>query len=69
MAETGKSNPTAKGDRVAKVIARSGLCSRRDAEAWIADGRVKLNGKLLTTPAVTVTDKDKIEVDGAHAGG
>jgi 23S rRNA pseudouridine2605 synthase len=65
MAETGKPNPTSKGDRVAKVIARSGLCSRRDAEAWIADGRVKLNGKLLTTPAVTVTEKDRIEVDGA----
>ncbi len=64
MAETGKNSDTAKGDRVAKVIARSGLCSRRDAEAWIADGRVKLNGKLLTTPAVTVTEKDKIEVDG-----
>jgi 23S rRNA pseudouridine2605 synthase len=54
----------AKGDRIAKVIARSGLCSRRDAESWIADGRVKLNGKLLGTPAITVTDKDRIEVDG-----
>lgn len=53
------------GERIAKVIARSGLCSRRDAEAWIAEGRVRLNGKLLKTPAVVVGDKDFIEVDGA----
>ena len=32
------------GDRLAKVIARSGLCSRRDAELWIKDGRVAVNG-------------------------
>ncbi len=56
---------TIKPERIAKVIARSGLCSRRDAEGWIADGRVKLNGKLLDTPATTVTPKDTIEVDGA----
>lgn len=53
-----------KGDRIAKVLARAGLCSRRDAERWIADGRVKLNGKVLDTPAVTVTEKDMILVDG-----
>lgn len=51
-------------DRIAKVIARAGLCSRREAEAWIADGRVKLNGRLLDTPAVTVKTGDKVEVDG-----
>lgn len=65
MANQDQSDDKPKGERIAKVIARSGLCSRRDAERWIADGRVKLNGKLLTTPAVTVTGKDKIEVDGA----
>ncbi len=54
-----------KPERIAKVIARAGLCSRRDAETWIAAGRVSLNGKVLTTPAQTVTTKDKIEVDGA----
>lgn len=54
----------AKGERIAKVMARAGLCSRRDAEAWIAAGRVQLNGKPLETPAVTVTDRDKIVVDG-----
>ncbi|MFK7791815.1 MAG: pseudouridine synthase [Devosiaceae bacterium] len=59
------SDIAAKPERIAKVIARSGLCSRRDAEGWIAQGRVKLNGKLLETPAQTVTSKDSIEVDGA----
>ena len=56
---------TVSGDRIAKVMARSGLCSRREAEAWIAAGRVVLNGKTLTTPAVTVGPSDRIEVDGA----
>ncbi len=51
-------------DRLAKVIARAGLCSRRDAEGWIADGRVAVNGKKVVTPAFNVTSKDKIEVDG-----
>lgn len=51
-------------ERIAKRMARAGLCSRRVAETWIADGRVVLNGKVLDTPAITVGDKDKIEVDG-----
>ncbi|WP_346432319.1 pseudouridine synthase [Breoghania sp. L-A4] len=45
-------------------MARAGLCSRRDAEAWIAAGRVELNGQKLETPAVTVTERDKVVVDG-----
>jgi 23S rRNA pseudouridine2605 synthase len=52
------------GDRLAKVIARSGLCSRRDAEDWIKGGRVSVNGTLIRTPAFNVTDKDRIKVDG-----
>ncbi|MGV3490773.1 MAG: pseudouridine synthase [Devosia sp.] len=52
------------GDRLAKVIARAGLCSRRDAELWIKEGRVAVNGKIIRTPAFNVTDKDKIKVDG-----
>lgn len=52
------------GDRLAKVIARAGLCSRRDAEDWIRDGRVAVNGKTIRTPAFNVTDKDTIKVDG-----
>ena len=53
------------GDRLAKVIARSGLCSRRDAEVWITEGRVTVNGKKVLTPAFNVTDRDKVMVDGA----
>ena len=42
-------------ERIAKVIARAGIASRRDAEAMIAEGRVTLNGEVLTSPAVNVT--------------
>ena len=52
-----------KAERIAKVIARAGLCSRRDAEKWIADGRVKVDGETLSTPALTVTDLNTVEVD------
>jgi 23S rRNA pseudouridine2605 synthase len=54
-----------KGERIAKVIARAGLCSRRDAEAWILEGRVKVDGKVLETPAFCVTPQNRIVVDGA----
>ena len=50
--------------RIAKVLARAGLCSRRDAERWIADGRVAVDGTVLTSPAVTVTEASEIRVDG-----
>ncbi len=52
-----------KPERIAKRIARAGLCSRREAESWILEGRVSLNGVKLTTPAQTVTLSDRIEVD------
>jgi 23S rRNA pseudouridine2605 synthase len=52
------------GERVAKVMARAGLCSRRDAESWIAQGRVAVNGQVLTSAARNVTDQDKVTVDG-----
>ena len=55
---------TLDGDRLAKVIARAGLCSRRDAEGWIKDGRVSVNGTVIRTPAFNVSDKDDIKVDG-----
>ena len=51
-------------ERVAKKMARAGLCSRREAERWIEEGRVSVDGEVLTTPAVTVTAASKIEVDG-----
>ena len=53
-----------KAERIAKVMARAGVCSRREAERYIADGRVSVNGQVLETPAFTVTQSDKIYVDG-----
>jgi 23S rRNA pseudouridine2605 synthase len=52
-------------ERIAKLLARAGLCSRRDAERWIAAGRVSVDGRVLTTPAVTVTAANEVRVDGA----
>ncbi|MCP4074193.1 MAG: rRNA pseudouridine synthase [Hyphomicrobiales bacterium] len=53
-----------KPERIAKRMARAGLCSRREAEAWINAGRVSVNGKLLDSPATTITLADRVEVDG-----
>jgi 23S rRNA pseudouridine2605 synthase len=52
------------GQRIAKAMARAGLCSRRDAEGWIAEGRVSVNGKVLDSPAFNVSDSDDVRVDG-----
>ena len=52
------------GERIAKVMARAGLCSRRDAEIWIGEGRVAVNGTVLTSAALNVTADDKVTVDG-----
>jgi 23S rRNA pseudouridine2605 synthase len=54
----------AESERIAKRLARAGLCSRREAETWISAGRVAVNGVVLETPAFTVTASDRIEVDG-----
>jgi len=54
---------TPKGDRIAKVLARAGVASRREAERMIEAGRVSVNGKALTSPALNVTSKDKIAID------
>lgn len=64
MSKTDTSNDENKGERIAKVIARAGLCSRREAERWIEAGRVAIDGKRLKTPAVTVTDANIVTVDG-----
>jgi 23S rRNA pseudouridine2605 synthase len=50
--------------RIAKAIAAAGLCSRRDAERWIAAGRVAVNGRVLTSPALNVGPADTVVVDG-----
>jgi 23S rRNA pseudouridine2605 synthase len=52
------------GDRIAKVIARAGLASRREAEEWIAAGRVAVNGAVIHSPALNVTASDRVSVDG-----
>ena len=50
--------------RIAKAVARAGLCSRRDAERWIEAGRVSVNGEMLKSPARDVSPADRILVDG-----
>lgn len=52
------------GERIAKRIARAGLCSRREAETWVLAGRVTVDGKKLASPAFTVGPQSKILVDG-----
>jgi 23S rRNA pseudouridine2605 synthase len=52
------------GERIAKVLARAGLCSRRDAERWIAAGRVTVDGKVLASPAFNVPPGSTVLVDG-----
>ena len=51
-------------ERIAKRLARAGVASRRDAESLVADGRVAVNGKVLTSPAFNVTAADRITIDG-----
>jgi len=63
----GKSGPqqvAKSGERIAKVMARAGLCSRREAEAWITAGRVAVNGKPIASPALDVSAHDHVTVDG-----
>lgn len=59
-----ESTPTKTGARIAKVIARAGLCSRRDAEKLIEAGKVSVDGRIIRSPALDVTDDQTILVDG-----
>ena len=52
------------GERIAKRLARAGIASRREAERLIAEGRVSVDGKVLTSAALNVTEKSKITVNG-----
>ena len=54
--------------RIAKVIARTGLASRRDVERMIKASRVSVNGTIISSPALNVTAKDRIKVDGREIG-
>ncbi len=56
------------GDRIAKVLARAGIASRREAERMIGAGRISVNGRRIDSPALNVTDTDKIRVDGKPLG-
>lgn len=58
------SRPVMEPMRIAKAMARAGLCSRREAERWIIDGRVAINGEVLKTPAYEVKPSDRVLVDG-----
>lgn len=64
-AETSDALAGERPERVAKVLARAGMCSRREAERWIAQGRVAVDGAVLTSPALAVTAANEIRVDGA----
>jgi len=61
-------DPAPSGDRIAKVLARAGVASRRSAEVMIAEGRVSVNGKRIDSPALNVGPKDKVSVDGKPIG-
>lgn len=57
-------DPTQKGERIAKIIARAGVCSRREAEALIAAGRVELDGETVRQPGTTVRPGQRVSIDG-----
>ncbi|WP_338828899.1 pseudouridine synthase [Bradyrhizobium sp. 27S5] len=56
--------PKKSGERIAKVLARAGLASRRDAEEIVTQGRVTVNGRVINSPALDITDNDVVAVDG-----
>ncbi len=63
-----KATDTPEGERIAKVLSRAGIASRREAERLIELGEVKVNGKVITSPALNVTAKDRITVRGQPVG-
>ncbi|WP_372891063.1 pseudouridine synthase [Rhodosalinus sp.] len=65
---SGKSPTSPEGERIAKVLARAGVASRREAERLITEGRVSVNGKRIERAALNVTDRDRITVDGREIG-
>ncbi len=60
---------TVQTERIAKFLSRAGVASRRDSEKLVAEGRIKVNGKVIDTPATKVGPKDRIEFDDAEVGG
>lgn len=68
MTDTPSSAATPKGDRIAKTLSRAGIASRREAERMIEAGRVSVNGAVIDSPALNVTEADRITVDGKPVG-
>lgn len=66
MDQDRQDNPPEKGERIAKLLARAGIGSRRDVERWIGEKRISINGVVVTTPATLVTSTEGITFDG-HA--
>ena len=64
-----KTTETPNLDRIAKYLARAGVASRRDSEKLVAEGRIKVNGKIIDTPATKVGPTDKVEFDGKPVAG
>ncbi len=64
MADENANEPASTGERIAKAIARAGVCSRRDAEKLITQGRVAVNGEKINTPALRVGEDVLITIDG-----
>lgn len=62
--ETNTEDVAPQGERIAKALARAGIASRREVERMIEDGRIKIDGKRLETPATLITGLDGITVDG-----
>lgn len=62
------STDTPKGDRIAKVLSRAGIASRREAERMIEAGLVEVNGTIIESPALNVTSADRIRVEGKDVG-
>ncbi|TYO62084.1 pseudouridine synthase [Bradyrhizobium hipponense] len=56
--------PKKAGERIAKALARAGLASRRDAEEMVTQGRVAVNGRVINSPALDITQNDVVTVDG-----
>lgn len=65
----GDTQPAVESGRIAKILARAGVASRRDVERMVAEGRIRVNGKLLESPAIVVSLSDRIEVDGEEIAG
>jgi 23S rRNA pseudouridine2605 synthase len=63
-AEAGPAGSGGGAMRIAKAIARAGICSRRDAERMIEEGRVSVDGRVLRSPALNVTGRETILIDG-----